>query len=211
VTSSLEIQINSAGLSEIYNAGQTVTLARQVDQVVDAVTSFPIEAGQFVVAWLAFAPLQNNTVSWAEEYYCFATTTPLIMAEVIEMNSQSGAAMQVGSVYAFTQGQFVAYPSSGNSYVVYNAMAASYGLGLAQQATVNNLHAFAPIAVDPVLSQEAAYFAPEELVSIFLSSAQEGGTIVPFPINALSLTVEPGDTGIVVGFNNQTSSFFQLS
>jgi predicted oxidoreductase len=114
------IQIDSAGLSEIYDAGQTVTLARQVNQIVDAVASArgSADASQLIVAWLAFAPLETNTIGWSEQYYCFATTTSLTMGEVLEMNSQSAASMQPGSVYTFDQGQFSAYPGSGSDYVV---------------------------------------------------------------------------------------------
>lgn len=205
------IQIDSAGLSDIYDAGQTVTLARQVNQVVDAVAPPRVspDASQLIVAWLAFEPLETNTIDWSEQYYCFATTTSLTMGEVLEMNSQSAAPMQLGSVYTFDQGQFAVYPSSGSDYVIYNAMAGEYGFGLAQQATVNDAQVFAPICVEPVLTDEAAYFTPTEQISIFLSSASNNGTLIPPPINALTLTVDAN--GAVVGFNDQTHAFYQLS
>lgn len=213
MTSSLEIQIDSAGLSEIYSVSQSVTLALKIGQIVNAVASPTASAGgadQLIVAWLAFTPSQTNTVSWDEQYYCFATATPLAMGEVIEMNSQSAAPMQPGAVYSFANGQFASsYPGYGNAYVVYNAMADTYGFGLAQQATVNDAPAFAPTSVVPVLSNEAAYFTPADQISIFLSSASNNGTLIPPPINALTIAV--GANGAVVGFNDQTHSFYQLS
>lgn len=212
MTSSLEIQIDSAGLSEIYGASQSVTLALKVGQIVDAVASPKASAGgagQLIVAWLAFAPLQTNTVTWNEQYYCFATATPLTMGEVIKMNSQSAAPMQPGAIYTFANGQFSSHPASGSAYVVYNAMAGGYGFGLAQQATVNGAPAFAPTSAVPVLSNEAAYFTPADQISIFLSSASNNGTLIPPPINALTLAVDTARA--VVGFNDQTHSFFQLS
>jgi hypothetical protein len=205
------IQIDNAGLSDIYDAGQTVTLARQVNQVVDAVAPPRVsaDASQLIVAWLAFEPLETNTIDWSEQYYCFATTTSLTMGEVLEMNSQSAAPMQLGSVYTFDQGQFAVYPSSESDYVIYNAMAGEYGFGLAQQATVNDAQLFAPICVEAVLTDEAAYFTTTDKILIFLSSASNSGTLIPPPINALTIAV--GANGAVVGFNDQTHSFYQLS
>lgn len=205
------IQIDSAGLSEIYDAGQTVTLARQVNQVVDAAASQRVSAGAsgLMVAWLAFEPFEKNTITWSEQYYCFATTTALKMSEVLEMNSKSAAPIQPGSMYVFAQGQFSAHPGSAGTYIICNAMTGEYGLGLAQQATVNGASGFAPFCVEPVLSNEAAYFPPTSSISIFLSSASSNGTLLPPPINALTLAI--GANGAVAGFNDQTHSFFQLS
>jgi hypothetical protein len=211
VTSSLEIQIDSAGLSEIYGAGQSITLALKVGQIVDAVASPKASAGgagQLIVAWLAFAPLETN-VSWSEQYYCFATATPLTIGEVIKMNSQGAAPMQPGSVCTFANGQFSSHPGSGSTYVIYNATAGSYGFGLAQQATVDDVPVFAPTSAVPVLFNEAGYFTPGNQVSIFLSSASNNGTLIPPPINALALAVDTARA--VVAFNDQTHSFFQLS
>jgi hypothetical protein len=88
-------------------------------------------------------------------------------------------------------------------------LAGDYGFGLAQQATVNEAQVFTPICVDPVLTDEAAYFTPTDQISIFLSSASNSGTLIPPPINALTIAV--GANGAMVGFNDQTHAFYQLS
>jgi hypothetical protein len=124
------------------------------------------------------------------------------MDEVLERNSQSDAPMQLGSVYTFDQGQFAAYPSSGSDYVIYNAMAGEYGFGLAQQATVNDAQVFTPICVEPVLTDEAAYFTPTDQISIFLSSASNSGTLIPRAKIALYPQPNPGARWVVgIGYS----------
>jgi hypothetical protein len=210
----MKIQIDSAGLSKIYGASQTVTLARQVGRIVEAVAaqSLGATAAQPTVAWQAFAPAQTNSVGWTDQYYCFATTTPLIIGAVIKMNAQYASPMQIGAIYRFTEGQFVEQQQAGSSYVISNAMSSgSYAFGMAQSATVNDVTALAPICAVPVLFNEAVYFSPNDLIAIFLSSSQCGGTVIPPPAGVFTTAVKPGDTGTTVGFNDQTNMFFLIA
>ncbi len=184
---------------------------RRVDQAVEtaSVATAP------PVAWQAFTPLQMNTVIWADEYYCFVTTTPLVMSAVIGINAKSDAPMEIGYVYEFTQGQFVKQQQaqSTQSYVVSNAMASgSFAFGLAQVTTVNNVTALAPFCVVPVLCNETAYFNPTAVIATFLSTAKAAGAILPaVPSNAFDAIVKPGNSGPTLGFNDQTNMFFLLS
>ena len=171
------IQIDSAGLSAIYAANQSVTLARQVQSVVETVASTSTVMPPPTVAWQAFQPVETNTVAWADQYYCFASTTPLGMGAAIQLNARSDAPMQKGSAYVFADGRFTQRPQAGTAYVVANAsLAGSYAFGMAQIATVNNVSALAPVCAMPVLCSEAAYLDPSDLISIFLSSCTAGGT-----------------------------------
>jgi hypothetical protein len=204
------IEIDSQGLTKIYNAGQVVTLLRRVDQIVetDAVAALP------VVAWQAFAPMQTNTVTWTNDFYCFATTTLPVIGAVLEINATSNAPVQAGTVYAFTQGQFVQQQKSQSpqSYVVSNATpTGSYAFGLAQTAVVNSVPTLAPFCVMPVLYNEQAYFNPTNVISTFLSSAKAPGAVLLAPSNACDVTVTSGSNGPTLGFNDQTNLFFQLS
>jgi hypothetical protein len=206
----VDIQIDSQGLSAIYGAGQVVTLMRRVDQAVDT----GVVAGAPAVAWQAFAPLQTNTVSWTDDIYCFATTTPLVMSAVIGINAKSDAPMEVGYVYEFTQGQFVKQQACGQcSYMVGNAMPlGSFAFGLAQVATVNSVTALAPFCAAPVLYNERAYFNPTAAIATFLSTARAAGAILPAaPSNAFDAIVKPGTGGPTLGFNDRTNMFFLLS
>ncbi len=203
----MEIQIDNSGLSAIYGADQVVTLARYVDQAVDAVAAQP------TIAWQAFAPLQLNAVNWADQYYCFATTTPLIVGAVVTMNSQSGLPLQIGLVYQFTQGQFVKQQAqTASSYITANmAPSGSYAFGLAQSATVNNVPTLAPFCAVPVLYNQAAYFNPSDAIAIFLSSAKRGGTVLPPPSNALKVVANGAASAPTIGFDGQNNTFYQIS
>lgn len=203
----MQIQIGNAGLSAIYAANLTVTLARQIAQGVDA-------ASQTIVAWQAFAPLQLNAVTWADEFYCFATTTPLAAGEVIAMNARSDLPVETGLVYEFAQGQFTAgqKAQTAASYVIANNTPGSiYFFGLAQTAVVNNAAVLAPFCAAPVLYNQAIYFTPADVIAVFLSSASKGGTIVPPPFNILDVSVSADAPEPVVGFNDQTNTFFVMS
>ncbi len=212
----MDIQIDSQGLTKIYNAGQVVTLMRRVDQTVetDAVAANSIAALP-AVGWQAFAPMQTNTVTWTDDFFCFATTTPLVVGAVIEINAKSDAPVEVGNVYAFTQGQFVQQQQkskSAQSYVVSNTTpSGSFAFGLAQAAVVNNVSRLAPFCVVPVLYNEAAYFNPTQVIATFLSSAKASGAVLPAPSNTCDVVVASGSNGPTLGFNDQTNLFFKLA
>lgn len=215
------IQIDSAGLSAIYAANQSVTLARQVRSFVQswgvarAGTAFTPSAAASAppaVAWQAFRPLASNTIDWADQYTCFATTTPLDYGAVLMLNAFSAAPMQVGLAEIFSAGQFTQRPQGGPAYVVANAsQTGSYAFGLAQSATINNVAALCPVSAAPVLYNEAAYLTPTDVISIFLSSAITGGTVIPMPSNAFSVAAATGASDPTIGFDNSTNMFFQIS
>lgn len=71
--------------------------------------------------------------------------------------------------------------------------------------------ALCPVSAVPVLYNEAAYLTPTDLVSIFLSSAITGGTVIPMPPNAFSVVAAAGAAGPTIGFNDKTNTFFQIS
>ena len=80
-----------------------------------------------------------------------------------------------------------------------------------QSATINDVSALAPISAVPVLYNQAAFVSPADVISIFLSSATTGGTVLPVPSNAFSVAASAGATGPTIGFNDRTNMFFQLA
>ena len=212
----MDIQIDSAGLSAIYAANQSVTLARQVNTFVQTwgvpEAQLAASAPPASVAWQAFQPLPSNTIDWTDQYTCFATTTPLNYGAVLMLNAFSPAPMQVGLAEIFSDGRFTQRPQGGPAYVVANAsQTGSYAFGLAQSATINSVAALCPVCAAPVLYNEAAWFTPTDVISIFLSSAITGGTVIPMPSNAFAVSAAAGASGPTIGFNDKTNMFFQLS
>lgn len=205
----INIAIDENGLNTITNANQSVTL---VQSVVSAAETLAV-APPAVVAWLAFQPLENNQIVWSASYYLYATTTALQTNAVIEFNSQTAAAAQPGWIYTFTQGQFNGSAGTGSSYNLSNqTQGSAFGFGLAVSATVNGTTAFAPLNAAPVLYNEEAFFTPQDIVSIFLSSAGANGTVLPqLPANALNVTLSSQSPTADVGFNDATNLFYLLS
>ena len=217
----MDIQIDSAGLSAIYAANQSVTLARRVQGFVQtwgvaatqvAPTPTAVASTPPAVAWQVFQPVATNTVDWTDQYICFATTTPLDYGAVLTLNASSSAPMQVGLAEIFSNGQFTRRPQNGPAYVVANAsQAGSYAFGLAQSATINGAAALCPVLAVPVRYNEAAWLTPTDIISIFLSSAATGATVIPTPPKAFSIVAPAGAAGPTVGFNDRTNMFFQIS
>jgi len=210
----LEITFDSNGLSKIIAAGQSVTLTRTVGQVVESMALSSAAAAKPAVVWQAFSPLATNTVSWTDSFYCYATTTALAVGNVITINSESSVPMVTGALYAFAQGQFVqrTAPAS-SSYIVGNATpSGSYAFGLVETATINNVASPGPLCAMPVLYNEAVYLNPSDLIAIFLSSATAAGTLIPPPNDPFTIAISASSgADPVIGFNDQTNTFYQMS
>jgi hypothetical protein len=202
----VNVTIDDTGLQNIYSANQYVTLVKSV-------LSNPMPAGNLPVAWLAFQPLEGNTITWVENYYIYATTTTLQSGATIAMTSQTADPAQLGWIYTFAQGMFTGASGTGDTFNVNNQMS-SQGLsfGLAQSATVNNTTTFAPLNAVPVLSNENASFTPEETLSIFLSSYSDNGSVISqVASNALSFSLSSKSPTANIGFNDSTNTFYLMS
>jgi len=199
----LTIAIDSAGLSNIYNAHQYVT-------IVKSVVSNPLADGNLPIAWIAFQPLQTNLVSWMENYTIYATSTVLQSGATISQTSVTGAPVQTGWTYTFASGQFAgAQGGAGSTYNMSNQQNGMFSFGLSQQAMVNNVPVNAPLNAMPVLYNEGASFTPEETVSIFLSSSSNNGVVLSqVASNALTVTLTSQNPNASIGFNDTTNSFY---
>lgn len=200
-TYQLTIDIDNAGLTNIYNAGQYVTLVKSVIA----------SSTESQVAWISFQPLQTNVVSWVENYYLYATTTAMQSGATITMTSTSSNAVQEGWLYTFQNGQFNGGTSgTGTTFNVANQMNnASYNFGLAQYASVNNVSTFAPLNAVSVLYNETASFTPQEIISIYLSSFSNNGTVISsVASNALTVTLTSTSPSAVIGFNDANNTFY---
>lgn len=202
----INISIDDAGLQKIYSAGQFVTLVKSV-------VSNPTSPSTLPVAWLSFQPLEENQITWIENYYLYATTTVLQSGATIVMTSQTQAPAQLGWIYDFAQGQFSSTQEPGNTFNVSNQMqSGSFNFGLAQQATVNNVSTFAPLNAVPVLYNQQASFTPQENISIFLSSFSNNGTVISqVSGNALTVTLTSQQPSANVGFNDSNNTFYQIT
>jgi len=199
----LNISIDSTGLSRIYSSGQAVT-------IVKSVVSNPVSTGNLPVAWISFQPLQENAVTWVENYNIYATTTLLSAGATIVQTSVTGTPVQTGWTYTFGQGQFTG--ATGGSTLTFNMsnqQQGSFNFGLSQQATVNNITINAPLNAIPVLYNEGATFTPQENVSIFLSNSVNNGVVLSqVASNALSVTLTSQNPTANIAFNDANNTFY---
>lgn len=199
----LAISIDGNGLQSIYAANMAVTICKQI-----------IVGGNISVGWLNFQPLEENVVSWVENYSFYATTTQLVPGATIMQISNSGAPVQPGWNYVFAQGQFTG--GSGGASGTYNLrnqqQGNPLGFGLAQQASVNNVPVMAPLNAVPIPDNQSASFTPTETVSVFLSSASNNGVVLDrIASNALVVTLNAQSPSAQIGFNDATNTFYLYS
>jgi hypothetical protein len=202
----LNINIDNAGLNQIYNAGQAVTLVKSV-------VANPLGSGNLPIAWVTFQPLEVNLVSWIENYNIYATTTSLVAGATIVQTSVTGAPVLTGWMYTFAEGQFTgAVGGSASTYNMTNEQQGMFNFGLSQQALVNGTQVMAPLNAIPVLNNEQATFTPEESVSIFLSTSTNNGVVLSQVAgNALPVTLTSQNPTANIGFTDSTNSFYLLA
>ncbi|HET6840721.1 MAG TPA: hypothetical protein VFK06_03420 [Candidatus Angelobacter sp.] len=202
----LDINIDNEGLAAIYAAGQSVTLVKSR-------SNQPLASGNLPVSWLSFSPLQQNAVSWIENYYLYATTTQCQSGACIDMLSQTAGPAQAGVNYTFANGQFTGVPGADLVFNLLNGTPAPpsfFNFGLAQAGTVNGKTTLSPLNIQPVLFNCEASFTPLETVSIFLSSTANNGVVLSqVASNALTVTLSSQQPKAIIGFNDANNTFFQ--
>lgn len=206
----VNISIDSTGLSQIYDAYQSVTLVRSVASFVRSAPAMRTAAAlPYSVVWLAFQPFESNIITWSDACELFASTTPAQAGNVIATNATTSGA-QPGDTWTLQNGQFSRTSSGGSGYLAANEQSNGLTFGLLVSATVNGAApVVAPLNVQPVLYNQLGQFTPGETIAVFLSSAGANGTIVP-NIAGAGLTVSLTSSAPVVnlGFNDQTNQFY---
>lgn len=200
-TYGLNINIDSAGLTNIYNAGQSVTLVKSVGSTTSSSST---------VAWVSFQPYLGNVVSWTQNYLVYGTLLALQSGAQIVMTSATQNPVQAGFTYTFKQGQFSgASGGAAGSFNVNNQQGNGINFGLAQTASVNGTNVLAPLNAVPVNMNQTASFTPIETVSIFLSSYSNNGVVISSVAgNALSVQLTSASPVATIGFNNTNNTFY---
>jgi hypothetical protein len=202
----LNIAIDDAGLQQIKDLGQYVT-------IVKSIVSQPLPSGNLPVAWVAWKPWENNTVTWQEIYSMYASTSVLQAGATISMSSHTPTPVQLGYMNTFQSGYFTSAQGGGAStFNLTNSGGGSYNFGLSQVAVVNNVSVNAPLNAVPVGNAELATFTPQVTVSIFLQSYNNNGVVISqVASNALVVTLTSQLPSANIGFNDSNNTFIQLS
>ena len=202
MTYQLNLSIDQTGLQNIYNANQSVTIAKS-------------GAGNTPIAWLTFQPFQTNLVSWMPNYYFYASGVTEQAGANILVNSITSSPAQLGWTYVLAEGFFTGTSGTGATYNATNQQSSrsSMLLGLAQSANINGVTVSnSPFSAAITLLNQTASFTPIETVSLFLSSYTGNGVFLSqVPSNALTVAFTAQAPVANVGYNDQTNTFYLIS
>lgn len=173
-TYNLNLEISAADLQTIYQAGEKVTIGKTISP----------DSPPPSVVWLSFAPFENNTVTWEENYAIYASNTQ----GMITQTALAPFPSQTGACYPLTSQGFeapttcpVAVPAgeygAWNQFTQYEAIT----FGLAQVASANG-SATQPVAVTAELIpvNQQGIFKPPQTVWVWLqSTVQASGVLLP--------------------------------
>jgi hypothetical protein len=191
-------------LQTIYTAKERLTLMKQT------------EPGA-TLAWIAFDPFMNNTVSWTDTYALYASKSIVEAGATIDRLDDIEAAQQ--KVYAFSQGAFAEGQKSSDlsagQYKVINDYASEDWLtfGMAQHVQVNGTaYPNHPINAVVVPREHTAVFTPYEKVKVSLRAHMRNSLVVSDVSNeGLTLTYGGGVTEHTIRYESTSGKFVKVS
>jgi hypothetical protein len=201
----LNINFSQTDLASIRAAGKRVIITKQT-----YASSGP------KVAWLAFLPQANNTVSWQDQYTMYASRSELQNGTTIQMMSQAPA--QETKYLPFnSSGLFGAAAAATlplNCYGVQNGYHSRSTLvfGLAQKATVNGaVFLDSPTNAGIVFQNQSESFSPLDALSILVhADVQNGMVISSMTSPELRVTFDAGSSEHTITYD-ATIGGFRLS
>lgn len=200
----LVICIDPAGLQQIYDAGMAVA-------IVKTVFVKPAPAAPLPVAWIVLRPLQQNEVAWTDDYGVYATKAEIEVGTTIVAIADCSA--RSGWTYTYAAEVFSGSAGGPQDAISVNNEQTEepVNFGVSQRTNVNGSTALLPLNVMPVLAGRPLSFAPQEVVSIFLTPMLNSGVVVPeVPPNALIVTLTPESSSVNIGFSNATWTFYEM-
>lgn len=214
----LNIAIDASDLAVINLAGESLTIVFGVTSVVTSASK--IYRTQPVLVWLAFAPFENNVVSFSDaSYLVYAATVMPAPGAVVQVGSQATAV--AGMLQAFQpNGTFgpaqAANELGSNTFAIDNSYPAAagysaFGLGLA--ATVNgSAVAATPLIASVTPNMQQIQLSPNYGVQVFLQTGVENAMILPNSIAALPVfQLSTALTTLNLKYNAKIGGFYVVA
>lgn len=212
----VEIEIGSTAVHNIALARQCVTVMRAVTAFVwsdgSSAQSAPIP--EFPVAWLAFPPMETNTLDWSPLTGVFASMTLPSPQTVISVNAHTPY-LNPRATATLKDGSFTVGPPAPDSagFLASNQDAPLVYVGLLGGASLNGQsRPDAPMSIQPVLRNQTADLSLDAgTITIFLSNIGADGSLLPsqdFSDSGLVVSLNGASATAQVGFNEETNSFF---
>jgi hypothetical protein len=199
----LVIRIDQEGLQQIYAADMAVA-------IVKTVFVKPAPAAPLPVAWIILRPLQQNEVTWTDDYGVYATKAAIAVGTTITAIADCSA--QSGWTYSYAADAFTgsAAGPQGTITVSNEQTEELVSFGVSQRTDVNGSTALLPLNVTPVPAGRPFGFAPQEIVSIFPTRMLNSGVVLPeVPPNAPIVALTRENPSVNIGFDNATWAFYE--
>lgn len=194
----LNADISAADLATIHAAGQSIVLLK-------------LTGSGTPLSWVAFTPMEGNSVQWVESYALYASTSEVTSGTTITMMSQTAASPQQN--YPLTAAGAFGPPvqdttigvdtyESVNNFAAFPLMS----FGLAQGVQVNGTaFPYQPINAQAVPLNQTVTFAPLTEVVIFLETNITSGMVITEVLsNSTTLTFGNGINDITVAYESGT-------
>jgi hypothetical protein len=167
------------------------------------------------VAWVVYAPWENNTMTWAEEYGIYASTASLVNGALLTQMSRSEFPALDGKTYPFTPNGAFGAPEQGGqpgSFYAFNAYQNATGyltFGLFQDALINGTPASGnAISAAPVLYNSTAQMTPFTTIYLWVQSQVQSNSVVTLVTSPMTkVTFGGGVTSISLAYDSQTGTF----
>jgi hypothetical protein len=195
---SLVIQISNAGLKTIQDASQQVALVKAT-------------ASALPVVWVAFDPESDNTITWEENYFVYASTTHIDAGATIATMSTEPA--QGGNTYMFQGGDFPSYKGGLplTQYGVFNndtrPQFKEITAGLAQVAQGVGEGQPTPLNATIVPFNETGLYTPIEKVQVFAEASMNNGLVLSQVDGSALLVDFTTDPSQVIHYDDASNTF----
>jgi hypothetical protein len=210
----LNIAIDATDLAVINLAGESLTIVLGVTAVVTSASK--VSAAQPGLVWLAFAPFENNVISFSDSgFLVYAAATMPAPGAVIQVGSQAPAV--AGMVQAFQTDGIFGPAQSGvglgqNTIAIdnlYTAVAGYTAFGLSLPANVNGLLvATTPLIARVTPNMQQVQFSPNYGVQVFLQTGVENAMVLPNSIAGLAVfQLSAAQTTLNLKYNAKIGSF----
>lgn len=200
----LIICIDQEGLQQIYDAGMAVA-------IVKTVFVKPAPAAPTPLAWIILHPLQQTEVAWTDNYGVYATKEAIGVGTTIAAIADCSA--RPGGTYTYAGETFSSSMAGPPDAITVNNQQTEEPVcfGVSQLTIIDGSAALLPLNVTPVPAGRPFSFAPQEIVSIFLTSMSDNGVVLPeVPPNAPIVTLTPESPSVNIGFNKTTWAFYEV-
>lgn len=173
----LNLSISANDLPTIAAAGENIIVAKPVTNA----------SGTPNVAWLSVQPLENNQISWVENYALYASTTEIASGAAIFQSSVTSFPAEDGVCYEFGANGVFGGPTTGpqsvplGSFSTLNDFTSSPAMtfGLTQSATANEgLISLSPLNAQSVPEQQQVVFTPLTTIWIWLEANVQSATMI---------------------------------